>query len=139
MPYLVYGGWMKRGHRPTSKDVVWLHGEVKTPPFSEEARLEVGALLRRLQDGETLKMPHSSPMPTIGQGCHELRVRDENVIWRVIYRIDVDAIQVGEVFNKTTRQTPVKVINDCRERFAKADQAAAAVEKAKGKPKGKKR
>ena len=31
-----------------SKPIVWFSGEVKTPPFSEDARLEAGFLLRRL-------------------------------------------------------------------------------------------
>ncbi len=30
------------------KPLVWLHGEVKTPPFSVVARIETGLLLRRL-------------------------------------------------------------------------------------------
>ena len=37
-----------------TKPLVWLDGEVKTPPFSKEGRLEAGYLLRRLQNGETL-------------------------------------------------------------------------------------
>jgi len=36
------------------KPLVWLSGEVKTPPFSSAARLEAGTLLRRLQGGEQL-------------------------------------------------------------------------------------
>jgi hypothetical protein len=39
--------------------------------------VEGGMLLRRLQRGETLSMPESRPMPTIGPRCHELRVDDE--------------------------------------------------------------
>ena len=31
------------------KPVVWIAGEVKTPPFSKEARIEAGVLLRRLR------------------------------------------------------------------------------------------
>ena len=34
------------------KPLAWLHGEIKTPPFSADARLEAGVLLRRLQRGE---------------------------------------------------------------------------------------
>ncbi len=64
----------------------WLHGEVKTPPFSRAARLEAGFLLRRLQQGESIALPHSRPMPSIGARCHELRVRDRNKTWRLIYR-----------------------------------------------------
>jgi hypothetical protein len=43
-----------------------VHGEIKTPPLSPEARIEAGLLLRRLQRGERLEMPHSRPMPVIG-------------------------------------------------------------------------
>jgi len=44
---------MPRADRP----VVWLRGEVKSPPFSKEARIEAGFLLRRLQRGEVLGLP----------------------------------------------------------------------------------
>src|SRR5271170_4453141 len=87
------------------KPLVWLRGEIKSPPFSAVARLEAGLLLRQLQDGESLGMPHSRPMPSIGPRCHELRVRDEDQNWRIIYRIDTDVIAVVAVFAKDTRQT----------------------------------
>lgn len=99
------------------KPLVWLHGEVKTPPFSTSARLEAGFLLRRLQRGDKLGLPHSRPMPNIGRRCHELRIIDENIVWRIIYRIDEDAIVILEIFEKKTRQTPKKVINICKERI----------------------
>ena len=79
----------------SSKPLVWLHGEIKTPPFSKAARVEAGALLRTLQDGEQVGMPHARPMPGIGARCHELRVRDEGQNWRIIYRIDSDAIVIA--------------------------------------------
>ena len=56
---------------------MWLQGEVKSPPFSRQGRLETGYLLRRLQQGDSLGLPHSRPMPGVGPRCHELRVRDE--------------------------------------------------------------
>lgn len=65
---------------PNDKPLVWLHGEVKTPPFTKEARLEAGLLLRRLQKGEKIALPHSRPMPGIGARCHELRINDEDSI-----------------------------------------------------------
>jgi phage-related protein len=102
---------------PLDKSLVWLRGEVKTPPFSPEARLEAGVLLRRLQRGETLSLPHSRPMPGISQRCHELRIVDRNKTWRIIYRIDEDAIVIVDVFQKTTQQTPKRVIDDCRRRL----------------------
>jgi phage-related protein len=101
------------------KPVVWLRGEVRTPPFSAEARLEAGVLLRRLQSGETLTMPHSRPMPSIGPRCHELRIKDEHHDWRIMYRVDRDAVVILDVFAKTTRQTPDRVLEDCRRRLQK--------------------
>jgi phage-related protein len=105
------------------KPLVWLHGEVKTPPFSAAARLEAGILLRRLQRGENLGMPHSRAMPGVGARCHELRVRDETRNWRIIYRIDSDAIVIAEVFQKTTRQTPLSIIDVCQRRLRNYDNA----------------
>jgi len=74
-------------------------------------------LLRDLQDGEMLAMPHSRPMPSIGSRCHELRVNDETNTWRLIYRIDDDAILILEVFAKKTKETPQRVIMDCQRRL----------------------
>lgn len=99
------------------KVVVWLHGQVKSPPFSSKARTEAGLLLRRLQMGEKLSMPHSRPMPSIGKHCHELRITDSNSTWRIIYRIDADAIVILEVFDKKTSKTPKQVIDICQDRL----------------------
>lgn len=98
-----------------------MHGEVKTPPFSQEARIETGVLLRQLQQSENIGMPHSKPMPSIGAHCYELRIRDADKNWRIIYRIDDDAILILEVFNKTTRATPTSVIENCKKRLRKYD------------------
>jgi len=104
------------------KPLVWLHGEVKTPPFSEESRLKAGFLLRKLQQGENLEMPDSRPMPTIGKRCHELRIDDLNKTWRIVYFIDDDAIVILEVFAKKTQQTPQEVIDVCQKRLARYKQ-----------------
>ena len=108
---------------PEDKAVVWLHGQVKTPPFSASARVEAGFLLRQLQTGEKIGMPHSRPMPTIGKRCHELRINDQDKTWRVIYRIDEDAIIILEVFAKKTNATAQKVIDVCKERLRRYDDA----------------
>lgn len=101
----------------TGKVIVWMHGEVKTPPFSSEGRIEAGLLLRDLQMGKRLRMPCSRPMPTIGKRCHELRIVDKDVTWRIVYRIDVDAIIILEVFEKKTSKTPKKIIDICKIRL----------------------
>lgn len=103
------------------KPLVWLKGEVKTPPFSTEARIEAGFLLGKLQEGETLSMPISRPMPSIASSCHELRINDQDKTWRIIYRLDEDAIVIIEVFNKTTNKTPKKVIDICQKRLKQYD------------------
>lgn len=106
------------------KPLVWLHGQIKSPPLSAEARIEAGMLLRRLQRGEKLALPSSRPMPSIGARCHELRIQDENRTWRVVYRIDADAIVLLDVFDKTTQKTPASVITACKQRIARYDAAA---------------
>lgn len=108
---------------PKDKPLVWLHGEIKTPPLSAEARLEAGFLMRRLQRGDNLGMPHSRPMPTIGRRCHELRINDVGATWRVIHRIDSDVIVILEVFAKKTQTTPNSVIETCRRRLKEYDNA----------------
>ena len=107
----------------TDKPLVWLSGEIKTPPFSAAARLEAGVLLRRLQHGETLGLPHSRPMPGLGRRCHELRIPDTRATWRIIYRLDEDAVVIGMVFAKKTAQTPADVIDTCKQRFRRYDAA----------------
>ena len=106
---------------PEDKPLVWLHGEVTTPPLTREARIEAGFLLRRLQRGDRLRMPHSRPMPSIGKRCHELRIPDEDQTWRIMYRIDSDAIVLLDVFSKKTAQTPRRVIDACRRRLSAYD------------------
>jgi len=102
---------------PDDKFLVWLSGEVKTPPFSAEARLEAGFLLRRLQQGEKLSLPHSRPMPSVGAGCHELRIVDQDVTWRIIHFVDTDAVVILHIFKKKTRATPNTIIEVCQRRL----------------------
>jgi phage-related protein len=109
---------MDKGGKP----LVWLRGEVKTPPFSQTARFEAGYLLRLLQQGESLGLPHSRPMPVIGPRCHELRINDEAGTFRIMYRADTDAVVILDVLKKKTEQTPQSVIETCRYRLRTYDQ-----------------
>jgi len=112
------------------KPIVWQHGEVKTPPFSQTARLEACFLLRQLQKGLHVSMPASRPMPLIGERCHELRINDKHSHWRIVYRIDTDAILILEVFSKKTGTTPKTIIDMCKQRIRQYDSIAYA----KGNP-----
>ncbi|MGZ4128360.1 MAG: type II toxin-antitoxin system RelE/ParE family toxin [Actinomycetota bacterium] len=106
------------------KPLVWLHGEVKSPPLSRSARVEAGVLLRRLQRGESLSLPHARPMPAIGRRCHELRINDERDTWRIVYRVDEDAIVILEVFSKKTMKMPGEILKVCRKRQRDYDRAS---------------
>jgi phage-related protein len=117
MSIQTYTGTMSSDDKP----IVWLHGEVKTPPLSQQGRVQAGFLLRRLQRGERLPMPHSRPMPSLGRRCHELRVADESGTWRIIYRVDDDAIVILDVFQKKSSKTPKRVIEVCRRRLREYD------------------
>jgi phage-related protein len=103
----------------SDKLLVWLYGEIKTPPFSAGARITDGFLLRRPQQGENLGMPDSRPMPSINNGCHELRINDKNKTWTNVYYIDDNAIVILEVFAKKSQKAPQKVIDTCKQRLAR--------------------
>ena len=105
------------------KPLLWLHGEIKTSPFTDEARMEAGYMLKLLQMGMKLSLPASRPMSSIGARCHELRIRDKNLSWRIIYRIDTDAIVIIEVFEKKSRRTSQKIIEICKLRLKDYDSA----------------
>ncbi len=60
-------------------------------------------------------------MPTIGRRCHELRIPDRQASWRIVYRLDEDAIVILEVFAKKTSATPKSVIELCRRRLRSYD------------------
>ena len=62
-------------------------------------------------------------MPSIGRRCYELRINDAGKTWRIVYRLDVDAVVIGDVFQKTTRTTPARVIADCARRLRAYDRA----------------
>jgi len=114
--------------RTLNKPLVWLRGEVKTPPFSAGARVAAGFLLRRLQKGESFGLPHSRPMPSIGPQCHELRINDKNRTWRIVYYVATDAVVILDVFSKKTAATPIEILTNCRRRLAAYLRAASGTE-----------
>jgi len=116
------------GKSETGKPLVWLKGEVKTPPFSAEARIEAGHLLRLVQRGDVLTLPHSRPMPAIGTQCHELRINDAAGTFRILYRVDPDAVVILEVFGKKTQRTPRRVIEACKRRLRDYDRLTSEEE-----------
>jgi len=103
------------------RPLVWLHGEVKTPPFTAVARFEAGVLLRRLQRGDKMALPHVRPMPVLGARCAELRIPDGTVTWRILYRLDTDAVVIAAVFAKKTQATPATILATAKARLRHYD------------------
>lgn len=75
-------------------------------------------------------MPQSQPMLDIGKRCHELRIPDQGVTWRIMYRLDTDAVIIGDIFAKKSNKTPKRVIDVCKKRFKEYDRACREKEKA---------
>jgi len=78
-----------------------------------------------------LGLPHARPMPSIGPRCLELRVRDGSANWRIMVRVDEDAVVILEVFSKKSQATPKKVIETCRKRLREYDQATRTARRPK--------
>jgi phage-related protein len=86
--------------------------------FPEEVRGDLADALARLDAGLLLSMPLSRPMPSIGRGVHELRLRDPSGTYRVVYAlIRRGTIHVLHAFKKTTRDTPAKNLELAKKRL----------------------
>jgi phage-related protein len=84
----------------------------------EEVRGDLADALARLDAGLVLSMPLSRPMPTIGRGVHELRLRDRSGTYRIVYAlIKRDIVHVLHAFRKTTATTPDKNLDLARKRL----------------------
>ena len=84
----------------------------------EEIRGDLADALARLDAGLVLSMPLSRPMPGIGQGVHELRLKDRSGAYRVVYAfIQRDTVRVLHAFKKTTRGTSARNLELARKRL----------------------
>lgn len=85
--------------------------------FPENARHDAGFQLEQVQRGE---QPHDfKPMPSIGKGVEEIRVRDGSGIFRVLYTARLaDALYVLHAFQKKTQATSKRDVDIARERLA---------------------
>ena len=85
--------------------------------FPDDAKRDVGYQLDRVQHG--LQPDDFKPMPTIGKGVEEIRVRDDNSAYRLIYTARfADAIYVLHAFQKKTQSTSKRDIELAKQRFA---------------------
>jgi phage-related protein len=85
--------------------------------FPKEARQNAGYQLEKVQNG---RAPDDfKPMPSIGKGVEEIRIRDETGAYRVVYtaRLD-DAVYVLHAFQKKTQATAKRDIDTAKQRLA---------------------
>lgn len=95
--------------RPALKDIL---------KFPEDVRADLIDALAQLDTGLKLSMPLSRPMPSIGKGVHELRLKDASGIYRVIYVfVSQNDIWVIHGFKKTTEQTSKQDIELAKKRL----------------------
>lgn len=98
------------------KPVTWLgDSRQAVKEFPQIARQRTGRQLARVQDG--LEPESWKPMPSIGIGVSEIRVR-EGWAFRLIYVAKFsEAIYVLHAFEKKARKTPKPDIDLARARF----------------------
>ena len=84
----------------------------------ENIRGDLADALARLDTGLSLAMPLSRPMPTIGRGVHELRLKDPSGPYRVVYAlVRRGLIYILHTFKKTTQTTPHHHIRVAQQRL----------------------
>lgn len=84
--------------------------------FPADVRREAGYQMDKVQHG--LEPTDWKPMPSIGEGVKEIRIRDEAGAFRVIYVAKLaDAVYVLHCFQKKTQQSSPKDIALARKRF----------------------
>ncbi len=84
--------------------------------FPADAKHDAGFQLDKVQRGE--QPDDFKPMPAIGKGVEEIRVRDDSGIFRVIYTARrAEAIYVLHAFQKRTQATAKRDIEVARKRF----------------------
>jgi phage-related protein len=93
--------------------VIWNDKALKeVKGFPEDSKKSIGYLIFKLQQEESLSFPHSRPMPSVEKGCHELRVKDKEGIYRVFYYLKIKGkILIFHAFKKKTQKTSKKEID----------------------------
>ena len=86
--------------------------------FPEEIRGDLADALARLDTGQTLALPLSRPMPSIGSGVHELRLKDRSGAYRVFYvLLGAGVVYVLHAFHKQMQATPKHTLVVVRKRL----------------------
>ncbi|EYU13713.1 type II toxin-antitoxin system RelE/ParE family toxin [Photorhabdus aegyptia] len=84
--------------------------------FPEDAKQDIGFQLDRIQQG--LEPDDWKPLTIVGVGVREIRVRDENGIYRAMYIAKFEeAVYVLHCFQKKTQSTSKQDVELARKRF----------------------
>ena len=84
--------------------------------FPEDARHDAGYQLDKVQRGE--QPDDFKPMPSIGKGVEEIRVRDDTGVYRVVFTARLaDAVYVLHAFQKKAQATAKRDIELANKRF----------------------
>lgn len=84
--------------------------------FPRGARRETGFQLDKVQRGE--EADDWKPMPAVGAGVHEIRVRDDGGVFRMMYVAKFpEAVYVLHAFQKKTRATSRKDLALAKDRY----------------------
>jgi phage-related protein len=99
------------------KEIEFLGDSLRTlSEFPKDARQNAGRQLAKVQKGNP--PDNFKPMPDIGKGVEEIRIRDESGIYRVIYTARLtDAIYVLHTFQKKTMKTSRQDLEIAKRRF----------------------
>ena len=117
------GAWQdKKGLVETAHEGTLFLDEIGDLSFQMQTKL-----LRLLQEGVLLSMPQAEPLAIVGPRCGALRARDGDHNWRIMYRIDADAVVILEVYAKKARKIPGNVVTRCRKRLKDYDEIAKQV------------
>jgi phage-related protein len=98
------------------KEITWIgSSRDDISSFPDEAKKKAGFQLRRVQQG---KIPTDfKPMPTVGEGVQEIRIRTEDA-YRIFYVARFkEAIYVLHAFQKKTQKTSKQDIHIGQQRF----------------------
>ena len=86
--------------------------------FPEDVRREIGKAIFDLQNGRSIGMPLSRPMPSVALGVEELRMKDASGIYRTFYyKKHRDGILILSAFMKKTQKTPKDEIDTAKRRL----------------------
>ena len=84
--------------------------------FPRSARRATGFQLDKVQGGEDAD--DWKPMPAVGNGVHEIRVRDESGAYRLVYVAKFpEAVYVLHAFQKKTRKTALGDLELAKDRY----------------------